>query len=73
MFRKKRWFIFTVFAALILLLAACGGNQTDEAAGGSEGETSEESSGQKITIFQSKVEISEQLEALAKEYTKKQV
>lgn len=69
MFRKKRWFIFTVFAALILLLAACGGNQTDEAAGGSEGETSEESSGQKITIFQSKVEISEQLEALAKEYT----
>ncbi|TWT14602.1 ABC transporter substrate-binding protein [Planomicrobium sp. CPCC 101079] len=53
-----------VLVLVLLLLAACGGGQE-------EGSTSsgEEGSANKITIFQSKVEISDQLEALAKEYT----
>lgn len=70
MFRKKRWLVLAIFAALVLMLAACGGGEenTDDATG-NEGTTEEASAG-KITIFQSKVEISEQLEALAEEYTK---
>lgn len=72
MFRKKRWLFLALFSALILLLAACGGSEEPQQNAGDEGtsdETTEETKG-KITIFQSKVEISEQLEALAEEYTK---
>ncbi|MDQ0428722.1 MULTISPECIES: sugar ABC transporter substrate-binding protein [Caryophanaceae] len=51
-----------VLAPLMLALAACSGGDDSSEGGG-------ESSEQKITIFQSKVEISDQLAALAEEYT----
>ena len=53
---------------MLLILGACSGS--DEGATGNEksGDNGK-ASDQKITIFQSKVEISDQLEALAKEYT----
>lgn len=51
-------------AAMVPLLAACGGG-----GGGDEAQGSESGGGESITIFQSKVEISDQLEALAQEYT----
>ena len=50
------------FAASMTVLAACGGGEE-----GSNGESGEAADG--ITIFQSKVEISEQLEAAAAAYT----
>lgn len=52
-------------AATLTILAACGGGGGDSEEPG--GGTEEESAG--ISIFQSKVEISEQLEAAAKAYT----
>ncbi|PSL41412.1 carbohydrate ABC transporter substrate-binding protein (CUT1 family) [Planomicrobium soli] len=52
-----------VLVLVLLLLAACGG-QEESSPSGEEGGSAE-----KITIFQSKVEISDQLQALAKEYT----
>ena len=65
---QKRTFGSLLLITLLLLLAACGGTKdggTDkESTGGTD-----KSPDQKITIFQSKVEISDQLEALAKEYT----
>ncbi|ANU11816.1 family 1 extracellular solute-binding protein [Planococcus antarcticus DSM 14505] len=51
-----------VLAPLMLALAACSGGDDNSEGGG-------ESSEQKITIFQSKVEISDQLAAMAEEYT----
>ncbi|WP_391115812.1 ABC transporter substrate-binding protein [Psychrobacillus sp. L3] len=66
---QKRTFGSLLIVALLLILAACSGNE--EAGKESENKGgSGKSSNQKITIFQSKVEISDQLEALAKEYTK---
>ncbi|MFD2044211.1 extracellular solute-binding protein [Ornithinibacillus salinisoli] len=59
-FRKSLLVLLSISFALFL--AACGGDDNEDAEG------SDDSSGQKITIFQSKVEISEQLEALAAEY-----
>lgn len=71
---QKRTFGSLLLIALLLLLAACGGGTKDEgtapvkeSTGGTD--KPEEVTDQKITIFQSKVEISDQLEALAKEYT----
>lgn len=61
---KKTW-LTLIIAAFVLFLAACGGNN-DENAGDKKG--GDKDGGQKITIFQSKVEISDQLEALAEEY-----
>ncbi|GKW47176.1 ABC transporter substrate-binding protein [Planococcus sp. NCCP-2050] len=58
----------TLFLGLVMLvLAACSGGGDDD--GGSSEDSGGDSSGEKITIFQSKVEISDQLEALAQEYT----
>ncbi|MCM3611585.1 extracellular solute-binding protein [Planococcus sp. MERTA32b] len=62
---NKKFVTGMTFAATISLLAACGGGGGDE--GGSEGGSGEESQG--ISIFQTKVEISEQLEAAAEAYT----
>lgn len=59
---QRKSFGALVLVLVLLVLAACNG--------GDEGsEESGESSAQKITIFQSKVEISDQLAAMAKEYT----
>ncbi len=67
---QKRTFGSLLIIALLLLLAACSGGK-DEGGKVEEGtKEPEKSAAQKITIFQSKVEISDQLEALAKEYTK---
>ncbi|MFD1737390.1 extracellular solute-binding protein [Bacillus salitolerans] len=52
-----------------LLLAACGGNESQDE-GNNSGNDKESGSVDKISIFVSKVEITEQLEALAKEYEK---
>ncbi|WP_422122254.1 ABC transporter substrate-binding protein [Planococcus sp. X10-3] len=64
---NKRFLTGLTFAAIVTVLGACGGG--DEENGGEEpnGEAGGESAG--ITIFQSKVEISEQLEAAAAAYT----
>ncbi|MFB1052019.1 extracellular solute-binding protein [Paraliobacillus sp. JSM ZJ581] len=51
---------------LLLILAACGGGDSDKGKTESSGE---EGTADKITIFQSKVEISDQLTDLAKKYT----
>lgn len=66
--KRKFWLTMLLIAAMSLLfLGACSGGKDDEK-GGSDKNGEETVS--KITIFQSKVEISEQLEALAKEYEK---
>lgn len=52
---------------LLFILAACGGNDDNNDNGNTEG--SSEGSADKITIFQSKVEISDQLTELANAYT----
>jgi raffinose/stachyose/melibiose transport system substrate-binding protein len=64
-----------LLVSLFFVLAACGGNGNDEpeqnnGAGtdGNQGTNNTDASADKITIFVSKVEITEQLEALAKEY-----
>ena len=66
-FQKRTWSSLFLIA-LLLILGACSGS--DEGATGNEknGDNGK-GSDQKITIFQSKVEITDQLEALAKEYT----
>ncbi|WP_440897622.1 ABC transporter substrate-binding protein [Amphibacillus sp. Q70] len=61
-FRKICLFLLSII--FVVTLVACGGDNSDE----SEGEEADESPVEKITIFQSKVEISEQLENLAVEY-----
>lgn len=69
--KRKFWLTMLLIAAMSLLfLGACSGgkNSSDDEKGGSDKNGEETVS--KITIFQSKVEISEQLEALAKEYEK---
>jgi raffinose/stachyose/melibiose transport system substrate-binding protein len=66
---QKRRFGSLLLVALLMILAACSGD--GDAGNASDNKAdSGKSSKQKITIFQSKVEISDQLEALAKEYTK---
>lgn len=61
--KLRNKFLFVVFTiSVALLLSACGD--------GKKGSGNSEGSGEKITIFQSKVEISEQLEALVEEYKK---
>lgn len=66
-FQKRTWSSLFIIA-LLLILGACSGND-DGATGNDKKGESNKASDQKITIFQSKVEISDQLEALAKEYT----
>ncbi|UOQ44823.1 ABC transporter substrate-binding protein [Halobacillus salinarum] len=61
----KKAFGGLVFICLLLALAACSSG--DKSSGGSSDEASGD--GKSITIFQSKVEISDQLEELAKKYT----
>lgn len=63
--KQRNKLIGLVFVMVVMVLAACGGQSSDD------GDAKKpEKSGKKITIFQSKVEISEELEALAEEYTK---
>ncbi|GGA71487.1 sugar ABC transporter substrate-binding protein [Ornithinibacillus halotolerans] len=61
--RSKKLLISLITIGLLIVLAACGSND-DNNSEGSNGD----SDGKKITIFQSKVEISDALEELAKEY-----
>lgn len=63
---SKKMFASIVVIGLLLILAACGGND-DSNDENTEGTS--EGSADKITIFQSKVEISDQLTELAKAYT----
>lgn len=65
----KKTLLSLIMAGLLLILAACGGGDGGEDAESTETDSAADSSAEKITIFQSKVEISDQLEALAKEYT----
>lgn len=67
---QKRTFGSLLLIALLLLLAACSGGKDEGGKVEESTKAPEKSVAQKITIFQSKVEISDQLEALAKEYTK---
>lgn len=60
---KKKFMAGVAFAAMMTGLAACGGGEEEPATEGS-GEAAD-----KITIFQTKVEISDQLEAAAEAYT----
>lgn len=60
---KKKFMAGVAFAAMMTGLAACGGGEEEPASEGS-GEAAD-----KITIFQTKVEISDQLEAAAEAYT----
>ncbi|MDS9472466.1 ABC transporter substrate-binding protein [Sporosarcina pasteurii] len=64
---RKRLLSSLFIGVLMLILAACSGDSGGEGGKSNDGESGK-SSDQKITIFQSKVEISDQLEALAKEY-----
>lgn len=66
-FRKKSWLAFLLMVVISLVLTACGGGNDDKA---KKDDSGDDGGGKKITIFQSKVEISDQLEALAKEYEK---
>ncbi|MED4852535.1 ABC transporter substrate-binding protein [Caldifermentibacillus hisashii] len=66
-FRKKSWLAFLLMVVMSLVLTACGGGNDDKA---KKDDSGDDGGGKKITIFQSKVEISDQLEALAKEYEK---
>ncbi|HSP22356.1 MAG TPA: ABC transporter substrate-binding protein [Planococcus sp. (in: firmicutes)] len=58
---NKKFMTGVAFAAMMTGLAACSG--------GEEATTEGEGGGEKITIFQTKVEISDQLEAAAETYT----
>ena len=62
---KKFMSLFTA-AALVAVIAGCGGSNGD---GGNGGNASGADKQAKISIFQSKVEIAESLEALAQKYT----
>jgi raffinose/stachyose/melibiose transport system substrate-binding protein len=61
--KKTTSLLFATILVLVLALAGC--SSTEEGSSGEKGD-----SAQKITVFNSKVEIVEQLEALAEEYTK---
>ncbi|MGK7379342.1 sugar ABC transporter substrate-binding protein [Planococcus sp. 1R117A] len=68
-FQKSIWSAL-VLAFVLLILAACsGGGEEGSEGSGSDTGGSGESEGQKITVFNRKVEISDQLAAMAKEYT----
>jgi raffinose/stachyose/melibiose transport system substrate-binding protein len=56
--KNRKSLLVLLLVSLFLVLAACGGNK----------ETKESEGANKISIFVSKVEITEQLEAMAKEY-----
>lgn len=63
---NKRSLSSLLIIAVLLILAACSSDDGEK--GTEKADGSGKTSNQKITIFQSKVEISDQLEALAKEY-----
>jgi len=67
---QKRKIGSLLLIALLLLLTACSSGKEDGEKSEESTKEPEKSAAQKITIFQSKVEISDQLEALTKEYTK---
>lgn len=56
---KKRWLAMLLAAAMALSLAACGGGATEEEGSGA------------LTIFNSKMEIHEQMVAMARAYSEK--
>lgn len=71
-FKKTK--LFALLMVLTLILAACGGSGSQSEGGGNGGGSdngSGNSTAKKISIFQSKVEISKPLAKLAKIYTKK--
>lgn len=66
MSKVKRFItIMTTAVVLLTILSACGGNNTDN---GSKPNESGAEKLPKISLFQSKVEIADQLEAMAKKY-----
>lgn len=67
---KKKLLAMMLTTAMVLSLAACGGNGGgDTAAGGNAGGGSANKDGVSITIFNSKIEVQEQFEEMAKEYS----
>lgn len=67
---KKKLLAMMLTTAMVLSLAACGGNGGgDTAAGGNAGDGSANKDGVSITIFNSKIEVQEQFEEMAKEYS----
>lgn len=67
---KKKLLAMMLTTAMALSLAACGGNGGgDTAAGGNAGGGSANKDGVSITIFNSKIEVQEQFEEMAKEYS----
>ncbi|MFF2092974.1 ABC transporter substrate-binding protein [Paenibacillus sp. NPDC058174] len=66
MTKIKRFISITITSVMLFtILSACGGNNADK--GGSGGDNGSEKL-PKISLFQSKVEIADQLEAMAKKY-----
>ncbi|GGG65715.1 ABC transporter substrate-binding protein [Paenibacillus radicis (ex Gao et al. 2016)] len=66
MTKIKRFISITITSVMLLtILSACGGNNADK--GGSGGDNGSEKL-PKISLFQSKVEIADQLESMAKKY-----
>lgn len=67
---KKKLLAMTLTTAMVLSLTACGGNGGgDTAAGGNAESGSANKDGVSITIFNSKIEVQEQFEEMAKEYS----
>lgn len=67
---KKKLLAVLLTAAMTVSLAACGGNGGGDTAGGEDTGGSTDSKGVAITIFNSKIEVQEQFEAMAEEYSK---
>ena len=67
---KKKLLAMMLTTAMVLSLTACGGNGGgDTAAGGNAESGSANKDGVSITIFNSKIEVQEQFEEMAKEYS----
>lgn len=67
---KKKLLAMMLTTAMVISLTACGGNGGgDTAAGGNAEGGSADKDGVSITIFNSKIEVQEQFEEMAKEYS----
>ena len=63
---KKKLLAMTLTTAMVVSLAACGSTDTDE---GGNSDSKANGSGVSITIFNSKIEVQDQFEEMAKEYS----
>ena len=66
---KKKILAMTLAAVMAVSLAACGGGKDGSGDSGNGGGASGD--GVNITIFNSKIEVQEQFEEMAKEYSEK--